>query len=66
MYDRGHGMSQHPGLILKSLFYRFYSDTFSLPQRCSKLKQDELRTQLDVNGVLSAGIALGFMAMLTT
>jgi hypothetical protein len=23
MYDRGHGMSQHPGLILKSLFYRF-------------------------------------------
>ena len=41
MYDRGHGMSQHPGLILKSLFYRFYSDYFSLPQRRRKLKQDE-------------------------
>ena len=66
MYDRVHGMSEHPGLILKALYNRCPA----VSRRLALSPQPETgrvtQARSCVNRVLGARIALVSMLMLTT
>ena len=67
MYDRVHGMSEHPGLILKALYNRCPAVSRRLVlSAAARNGTGHSGAQFNVNRVTGARIALGFVLMLTT
>ena len=66
MYDRVHGMSEHPGLILKALYNRCpaVSRRLALSAAARNGRVTQARSLTSIAS--GARIALGFVLMLTT